>query len=100
MQQLLRQPYRELHLVLGFVKEKDLDAIMPLFPREARYYLSRPNLPRGMDLDRLERAFRDRGLAYLRFDRIADAYTAALEAADPDDLIFIGGSNFTVAEVL
>ena len=100
MRQLLRQPYRELHLVLGFVKDKDLEGIMPLFPKDARYYLSRPNLPRGMDLDRLEGAFRDRGLAYHRFDRIGDAYSAALQAAGPDDLIFVGGSNFTVAEVL
>ncbi len=100
LRQLQRQPFRELHLVLGFVKEKDLEAIMPLFPANARYYLSRPNIPRGMDLDRLERAFRDRGLAYRRFDRIPEAYAAALKAAGPDDLIFVGGSNFTVAEVL
>jgi len=100
LKQLVRQPYRQLHLVLGFVKEKDLDAIMPLFPENALYYLSRPNIPRGMDLGRLEAAFRSRGLAYLRFDRIPEAYAAALGAAAPEDLIFVGGSNFTVAEVL
>lgn len=98
--QLLGEPYRELHLVLGFVKEKDLEAIMPLFPVHALYYLSRPDIPRGMDLDRLERAFRDRGLNYRRFDRLPDAYAAALHTAQPEDLIFVGGSNFTVAEVL
>lgn len=100
IRQLLRQPHQKLHLVLGFVKEKDLDAIMPLFPADACYYLSRPNIPRGMDLDRLEHAFRERGLSYRRFDRIADAYAASLKAAGPDDVIFVGGSNFTVAEVL
>lgn len=100
IRQLLRQPYQKLHLVLGFVKEKDLDAIMPLFPADASYYLSRPSIPRGMDLDRLEHAFRERGLSYRRFDRIADAYAASLKAAGPDDVIFVGGSNFTVAEVL
>lgn len=100
MRQLQRQPRQKLHLVLGFVKEKDLDAIMPLFPADATYYLSRPNIPRGMDLNRLEGAFRDRGLNYRRFDRIPDAYVAALGAAGPEDLIFVGGSNFTVAEVL
>ncbi|HSR59395.1 MAG TPA: hypothetical protein VLL47_01510, partial [Robiginitalea sp.] len=100
IRQLLRQPYQKLHLVLGFVKEKDLNAIMPLFPADASYYLSRPSIPRGMDLDRLEHAFRERGLSYRRFDRIADAYAASLKAAGPDDVIFVGGSNFTVAEVL
>lgn len=98
--QLARQPYKQLHLVLGFVKEKKLEQLMPLFPADARYYLSRPNLPRGMDLNLLEQAFKEKGHTYRRFDRIAEAYAAALEAAGPDDLIFVGGSTFTVAEVV
>lgn len=98
--QLARQPYKRLHLVLGFVKEKNLETLLPLFPPGAHYYLTRPNIPRGMDLDLLEGAFRDTGLNYRRFERIADAYDAALEAAGPDDLIFVGGSTFTVAEVI
>lgn len=98
--QLARQPYRQLHLVLGFVKEKKLETLMPLFPKEALYYLSRPNLPRGMDLDLLEQAFKGAGYNCYRYNRIADAYAAALQAAGPDDLIFVGGSTFTVAEVV
>jgi dihydrofolate synthase/folylpolyglutamate synthase len=100
MRQLARQSYRELHLVLGFVKEKKLEQLLPIFPKEALYYITRPNIPRGMDLDLLEQAFREAGLNYRRFDRIDEAYGAALETANPDDLIFVGGSTFTVAEVV
>lgn len=100
IQQLLRQPYRNLHLVLGFVKEKKMDQLLPLFPKQAKYYLSRPNLPRGMDLDFLEQTFKSGGFDYRSFNRISEAYAAALTAAAPDDLIFIGGSTFTVAEVV
>lgn len=99
-QQLLRQPYRNLHLVLGFVKEKKMDQLLPLFPKQAQYYLSRPNIPRGMNLDLLEQAFKTGGFNYTRFNRISEAFSAALAAAAPDDLIFIGGSTFTVAEVV
>jgi dihydrofolate synthase/folylpolyglutamate synthase len=99
-QQLLRQPYRRLHLVLGFVKEKKLDQLLPLFPKQAQYYLSRPDIPRGMDLDLLEQFFKSGGFSYSRFNRIDEAYSAALAEAAPDDLIFIGGSTFTVAEVV
>ena len=99
-QQLLRQPYRRLHLVLGFVKEKKLDQLLPLFPKQAQYYLSRPNIPRGMDLNLLEQFFKSGAFSYSRFNRIDEAYSAALAEAAPDDLIFIGGSTFTVAEVV
>lgn len=99
-QQLLRQPYRRLHLVLGFVKEKKLDQLLPLFPKQAQYYLSRPNIPRGMDLNLLEQFFKSGEFSYSRFNRIDEAYSAALAEAAPDDLIFIGGSTFTVAEVV
>ncbi|MBC2839505.1 folylpolyglutamate synthase/dihydrofolate synthase family protein [Robiginitalea sp. SC105] len=100
LEQLARQSYRTLHFVLGFVKEKDLDGILPLFPREARYYLSRPNIPRGMPVETLAAAVERMGLDAQAFQSIAEAYQAAMAAADPEDLIFIGGSNFTVAEVL
>lgn len=100
MRQVLSQPYRELHLVLGFVKEKALDSLLPLFPKQAQYYLSRPNIPRGMDLNILEATFRENSFECTRYERIADALAAAKKSAKPEDLIFVGGSTFTVAEVL
>jgi len=100
LEQLQGQSYRQLHFVLGFVKEKDLDGILPLFPEEARYYLSRPNIPRGMAIDTLVAAASRHGLPFNRYDHISEAYQAALAAAEPEDLIFIGGSTFTVAEVV
>ena len=100
LEQLARQTYRQLHFVLGFVKEKDLDGILPLFPKDARYYLSRPNIPRGMAVDNLADAASRHGLSFNRYAHISEAYQAALAAAEPEDLIFIGGSTFTVAEVV
>lgn len=100
LEQLASQTYRQLHFVLGFVKEKDLDGILPLFPKEARYYLSRPNIPRGMAVENLASAASRHGLPFNRYNHISEAYQAALAAAEPEDLVFIGGSTFTVAEVV
>lgn len=100
MEQLERLPYKNLHLVLGFVKEKNLDVLMPLFPKEATYYLSRPNLPRGMELQVLEQAFCKHQMNFRMYANVSDAYNAALDAAGSQDLIFVGGSTFTVAEVV
>ena len=100
MEQLGKQTYRELHFVLGFVKEKTLDGIWPLFPRSARYYFAKPDIPRGLDAFSLAASAKHYGISGNTFDSIPDALQAALEAAAPEDLIFVGGSNFTVAEVL
>ncbi len=100
LDQLSTQRYKTLHFVLGFVKEKSPDLLLPLFPKAARYYISRPDIPRGMTVDVLMEAAQRHGLEATRYDSIQQAYQAALAAADPEDLIFVGGSTFTVAEVL
>ncbi|WP_445384193.1 bifunctional folylpolyglutamate synthase/dihydrofolate synthase [Robiginitalea sp. IMCC44478] len=100
LQQLGRQTYRELHFVLGFVKEKSLDGIWPLFPKTASYYFARPDIPRGLDADLLAASALHYGVKGKTFGSIPEALRAALQAASPEDLIFVGGSNFTVAEVL
>lgn len=98
--QLREQPYQKLHLVLGFVREKRLDKILPLFPREAAYYFCRPDLPRGLEADTLREAARAHGLAGDAYPSVAAALKGAVAAADPNDLVFVGGSTFTVAEVV
>ena len=100
LQQLAKQTYRELHFVLGFVKEKNLDGIWPLFPKTASYYFARPDIPRGLDADLLAASALHYGVKGKTYGNIPDALRAALQAASPEDLIFVGGSNFTVAEVL
>jgi dihydrofolate synthase/folylpolyglutamate synthase len=98
--QLLKESYKTLHLVLGFVKEKDLDAILPLFPKNAIYYFCRPNIPRGLDAEVLRAKAKEYHLCGEVYSSVREAYAAVNQQASDADLIFIGGSNFTVAEVL
>lgn len=100
LQQVSHQKFNNLHLVLGFVKEKDLDAILPLFPKNAQYYFCSPNVPRGLDAEILWRKADVLGLKGKMFASVSMAYRAALDQADKTDFIFIGGSTFTVAEVI
>ncbi|MFM1879263.1 MAG: hypothetical protein RLZZ241_2129 [Bacteroidota bacterium] len=100
LRQWQKIPCAKRHLVLGFVKEKQLDLLLPLFPKEAKYYLSRPNIQRGMPLELLEQGFRNYGFDFTSYASVPEAYHAALSAAAPQDLVFVGGSTFTVAEVV
>ena len=61
MEQLLSEEFEELHMVLGFVKDKNLDVILPLFPKNAHYYLARPNIRRGLDVEELLRSAQENG---------------------------------------
>lgn len=98
--QLLKEDYKELHIVLGVVNDKDLNKIMPLFPKEARYYFCKPNVPRGMDAKILKTAAADYGLKGELKYSVSKAYDSALAAASAGDVIYVGGSTFTVAEII
>jgi dihydrofolate synthase / folylpolyglutamate synthase len=100
MQQVQEQYFNELHLVLGFVNDKDLDKIIPLFPKKAYYYISKPNVPRGMDEKVAQSKFREYGIESLIFPSVSLALTKAKENANENDFIYVGGSTFVVAEVL
>jgi dihydrofolate synthase/folylpolyglutamate synthase len=98
--QLKEEKYDKLHIVFGVVSDKDLGAILPLFPKTATYYFCKPNIPRGMDQFELQRRCLDSGLLGKSYDSVKAAYDSALKNSTKNDLIFIGGSNFVVAEVL
>ena len=100
MDQLLKEDYENLHFVLGFAKEKNLDAMLPLFPREAHYYLARPNIRRGRDGDELLSAALCYHLKGELYNSVPEALEAAKTNATAGDVIYVGGSTFTVAEVL
>ncbi|MDG1572003.1 bifunctional folylpolyglutamate synthase/dihydrofolate synthase [Robiginitalea sp. M366] len=100
MAQLKAQRYRQLHLVLAFVKGKPLDQLLPLLPQDGLYHIAPMAIPRGMPVAALAYALDDHGLDYREYPSIPQAYRAALEQASPEDLVFVGGSTFTVAEVL
>lgn len=94
------QPHEHLHFVLGFVKGKNLDRILPLFPGHARYYFCRANIPRGLDAEELQRQAQKHGLSGKVYDTVPMALQAALAAASEQDVIYLGGSTFTVADAL
>ena len=100
MQQLLNEKYSNLHIVLGVVNDKDLDEILPLFPKKAKYYFCRPNILRGLDAAILSEKAQEYGLEGKVYISVSNAYQEAVEVAQSDDLIYIGGSTFVVAEVL
>ena len=100
MEQLLAENYSKLHMVLGFVQDKDLEVILPLFPKQAHYYLARPDIRRGLDVEVLAKAIAEQGLESTKCESVADALNRAKSNANNKDLIFVGGSTFTVAEVL
>lgn len=100
LEQVMAQPYKTLRFVLGVVNDKNLDEILPLFPKDAVYYFSKPNVPRGLDAAILEENGKKYGLSGKIFPSISDAYRAAIQDAAPDDFIYVGGSTFVVAEIL
>jgi len=100
LNQIQNEKFEKLHIVLGVVNDKNLDEILPLFPKNAIYYFCRPNIPRGLDekiLQKKATAFNLKGETYYS---VSNAYQAAKENSDAHDLIFAGGSTFVIAEIL
>ena len=98
--QIAQQDYDTLHVVLGVVNDKDLDTILPLFPKKAVYYFSKPNIPRGLDAAILQEKALSYGLAGQVYDTVPAAYEKALSRANSSDFIYVGGSTFVVAEIV
>ncbi len=100
MKQLLKEDFRKLHIVLGVVNDKDLEKILPLFPKEAEYYFCCPNVPRGMDAAYLRNQALKFELTGSVYSSVSNAYLKALSEAEKTDVIYVGGSTFTVAEII
>jgi dihydrofolate synthase/folylpolyglutamate synthase len=98
--QLKSEPYHELHMVIGMVKDKDRTAILKLLPKEAIYYFCCPNIPRGLDAKTLEQEAKELGLNGTSHPSVEAALNSAKNKAQNTDLIFIGGSTFVVAEII
>lgn len=100
MEQLKKQTYTHLHIVVGFVKEKDVNSVLELFPKEATYYFCSPAIARGLNVDTLKEIATTKGLQGERYSSVAEALNAAKAQALPTNFIFVGGSTFVVAEVV
>ncbi|MDE6243641.1 MAG: bifunctional folylpolyglutamate synthase/dihydrofolate synthase [Muribaculaceae bacterium] len=102
MQQLakLMAPGKRLHIVLGFVNDKDVDHILPLFPQDAIYYVTQAQIPRAMPVETVAEKCAARGFILSAYPDVASAYAAAVKRAGSEDIIYIGGSTFIVADLL
>ena len=100
LKNIANTPHQNLHMVWGMVKDKDVRKILELLPKEATYYFCQPNIPRGKPTEELAQEAQKYQLKGQAYASVAEAYQQALSHAQPNDLVFIGGSTFVVAEVL
>jgi dihydrofolate synthase/folylpolyglutamate synthase len=92
--------YNRLHFVLGMVSDKDISTVLGMLPKKASFYFCKANIPRAMDAKELASqaaAFELKGNV---FGSVSEALSAAKKNASSEDLVFVGGSTFTVAEVV
>lgn len=97
--QLKKYPYSRLWMVVGMVQDKDISKVLDLLPSEANYLFCQPKLPRALDAQILANKAREKGLKGQVISNVSDALEFARKNASADDLIFIGGSTFVVAEI-
>ncbi|PIA78399.1 tetrahydrofolate synthase [Gaetbulibacter sp. 4G1] len=100
MRQLLNEKFEQLHIVFGVVNDKDLNSILDLLPQKATYYLCKPDIPRGLDANKLKSIFDKLNLKGKAFNSVKEAYKEALKHVNSNDFVFVGGSTFVVAEVI
>ena len=98
--QLKSMHIHHLHFVLGMVSDKDHDEVLSLLPKQATYYFCQAAVPRALDAEVLkDKAFKQ-GLNGSVYPSVMHAYRSALNNAGANDLVFVGGSTFVVAEVI
>ena len=100
MNQLASLSFNKLHMVLGVVNDKKLDDILTLFPIKATYYFCKPNIPRGLNEIDLQSTAENFHLVGDTYGSVHEAYLKAISDAEIDDVVFVGGSTFVVAEVV
>ena len=97
--QVLQEDVDQLHFVLGMVNDKNLGTVLPLFPKDSTYYFCRPDVPRGLDAQHLQKEAGTYGLIGEVYSSVLEAYETAKQHARQTDLLYVGGSTFVVAEM-
>lgn len=100
VKQLKLQQYKTLRIVIGMVNDKDISAVLALLPTEAEYYFTQASIVRALSAEELRQEAKSYGLTGASYITVEQAIQAALKDAEPDDFVFIGGSNFVVGEAL
>ncbi|UKI39681.1 MAG: hypothetical protein L6V35_02220 [Alistipes putredinis] len=99
-EQIKRQKYRKLYIVIGVMADKDLRGIIPLMPQQAEYVFTQAGTPRALAAEQLQKAFAAAGMHGTVVTPVKSAVEYAKRQAGAEDMIFIGGSTYTVAETL
>ena len=99
-EQLRRQVFRRLHIVIGMVNDKDVRGVLALLPREATYYFTQASVKRALPAGQLARLAAEAGLQGTCYPDVPSAVRAAQKESLPEDFIFVGGSSFIVADLL
>ncbi len=100
VKQIKKEEYAHLHIVLGLVSDKEIEDILQLLPTEATYYFCSPDINRALEANKLQFLADNHNLKGDIYSSVKKAYQAAIENSTIDDMIYIGGSNFVVAEIL
>ncbi|HPG74204.1 MAG TPA: Mur ligase family protein, partial [Bacteroidales bacterium] len=99
MKQIALQQFNRLHMIVGVVNDKDVAKILPLLPGDASYYFTKASIPRALPENELQQRAHEFGLHGVSYSTVLEAYCAALSHAEPEDMIYVGGSSFVVAEL-
>jgi dihydrofolate synthase/folylpolyglutamate synthase len=99
LEQLATLEYHQLHIITGMVKDKDVDTVLGLLPKDAVYYFSNAHIPRAMPAEEVAEKAKAIGIIGSVFENVNEAIAAANKNAHPNDLIIVMGSIFLVAEV-
>ena len=91
---------RQLHIVFGMVNDKDITHVIALFPKQAHYYFTQASVNRALPAEKLSEIATNFNLKGSTFADVNTAYQSALNRATPEDVIFVGGSTFVVADLL
>lgn len=88
------------HLVLGFVEDKELSKLLAILPKDYSYYFVKPNLERGRNPTDYESELKKHKINYKIFEKVMDGYLTAKQSLKENEMLFFGGSNFVVGEIL
>lgn len=100
IEQIKNTPHKKLRFVLAMVNDKDVNKVLSMLDKEAEYYLSQAKIPRALPVNELAEKAKQAGLSFTQYETISQALAKAQEEAEENDLVFVGGSTFTVAEVV
>lgn len=100
VEQLSAQKYRHLRIVLGMVNDKDISGVLAMLPKDATYYFTKASVSRALSEEKVKELAQHVGLRGNTYPNVEEAVQKACSEAHTDDLIFVGGSTFIVADLL